>query len=139
MQVKQRRLLFPWLTLVLIAYVLPFLCDHWPRYEDLIGHDWNRWIHFIVFVALGAIPISAVSQKRSVLVSLLTTVPAVLLEPFHRAGSSIASCAQSMPADLFGIASGILLGLNLRAMGAAGRAASDRSAIEHEDVTGYRQ
>ena len=116
MHVQQRRLLFPWFVLVFVIYMLPYLCGPCQAYRDIVGHDSNRWLHFLLYMAVVAISLVATRGRISIPFALATAVPAILLEFLCGGATFAGACAQTVQADLFGIASGILLGWNLRIM-----------------------
>ena len=96
--------------LILIT-VLP---DSASLHDLVTGYDSNRWAHFISYAAVATIPFAAWKRKTGILFSLLLVFLIMALEflPIHVQGEMPHS--QSIPADLFGIAAGVLLGLNLR-------------------------
>lgn len=98
--------------LILIT-VLP---DNAALHDLVTGYDSNRWAHFIAYAAVITIPVAFWRRKAGILFSLLIAFLTMALEflPINVPGEM--AHAQSIPADLFGITAGVLLGLNLRLM-----------------------
>lgn len=73
-----------------------------------------RWVHFLVYAAVTSIPCAAWRTKKIVLVGLsfigLSVACDLLLTLAARPGRSL----ENVFSDLFGIAAGVLFGLNLR-------------------------
>lgn len=81
-----------------------------------VGYNLTRWVHFLAYVTLVAIPVVAWRKGIGLLFPLIigmTGFAVELLQTF-RPGSSFRP--QNAIADAFGICAGILLGLNLRMM-----------------------
>jgi hypothetical protein len=93
----------------------------------LLGGSWlgqvtapycpNRWIHFLVYAAVTSIPCAAWRTKRGVLCSLSVIGFSVVCGFFLAIAGRPENGLENVFSDLFGIAAGVLLGLNLRLMG----------------------
>ena len=110
------RLFYLWCVLtggVILISVLPgsSSIDHF-----LAAYDSNRWAHFLAYVSVATIPVAAWKSRTSILFSLIPALVSIALELWqsHMPGPMVRT--QNVPADLFGIAAGVLLGLNIRMM-----------------------
>ena len=110
------RLFYLWCVLtggVILISVLPgsSLIDHF-----LAAYDSNRWAHFLAYASVATIPVTAWKSRTSILFSLIPALVSIALELWqsHMPGPMVRM--QNVPADLFGIAAGVLLGLNIRMM-----------------------
>ena len=93
----------------------------------LLGGSWlgqvivpycpNRWVHFLVYAAVTSIPCAAWRTKRGVLCSLSVIGFSVVCGFFLAIACRQENGLENVFSDLFGIAAGVLLGLNLRLMG----------------------
>lgn len=93
----------------------------------LLGGSWlsqvtvpycpNRWVHFLVYAAVTSIPCAAWRTKRGVLCSLSVIGFSVVCGFFLAVACRQENGLENVFSDLFGIAAGVLLGLNLRFMG----------------------
>ncbi len=79
----------------------------------------SRWVHFLVYVAVTSIPCAAWRTKSGVLCCLSVIAFSVVRVFFFAVAGSTANGLENVFSDLFGIAAGILLGLNLRVMGSS--------------------
>jgi hypothetical protein len=76
----------------------------------------NRWVHFLVFVSLVAFPVASWARRNDVLIFLTTVVFVIVLEFSWMLIPGLSGRPQNVLANLFGLAAGILLGLNIRMM-----------------------
>jgi hypothetical protein len=74
----------------------------------------NPWVRFLAYAAVAAIPYAAWRMRWGILCSLLAAGFSVAYGLFHTIGGGPAGAMQNIPPDLFGVAAGVLLGLNLR-------------------------
>jgi hypothetical protein len=86
------------------------------NYPLVATFDSSRWAHFLAYALLAATPVAAWRYRRDVAFCLVPVVMSVALESFqaHTPGPNFHF--QNVAADIFGVAAGILLGLNLRLM-----------------------
>jgi len=113
---KINRTFYLWCVLMSGLILITVLPDSAALHNLVAGFDSNRWAHFISYTAVITIPVALWRRRIGVILSLLPVLLAMALEflPIHVQGEM--AHTQSIPADLFGIAAGILLGLNIRAM-----------------------
>ena len=110
------RLFYLWCVLtggVILISVFPggSLIDHF-----LAAYDSNRWAHFLAYAPVATIPVAVWKSRTRILCGLIPALVNIALELWqsHMPGPMVRT--QNVPADLFGIAAGVLLGLNIRMM-----------------------
>jgi hypothetical protein len=103
-----------WCSLLGAALILSNLpAEGWP-FEWITHYASNHWFHFLLYTAIVAIPVTMWKTKYRFMLSLVAVLLVIALGslqtfiPGHRDRSQ-----NAMP-DLFGVAAGVLLGLNLR-------------------------
>jgi len=106
------RLRYLWCVLTGAILLMPILPGSSLIYQAVAAYDANRWIHFLAYATVAAIPISSWGRRTSVLFSLAIVVIGIPLELLQ----GFTGRAQNVFADLFGFGAGILLGLNIRMM-----------------------
>ena len=85
-------------------------------YKALSIYDSNRWLHFLACGTIAAIPVAAWRPKTNLLLSLVIGSLGIVPELLQRIIPGSISRPRNILADLFGVAAGILLGLNMRVM-----------------------
>jgi hypothetical protein len=123
------QLRYLWCVLASGVLLMPILPSGSWIYQIVITYDSNRWVHFLVYTAVAAIPVAAWRRRASVLFSLSIAVLGTALEFLQMFIPSLIGRPQNALADLFGIGAGILFGLNIRAM--HNSAESSNSANPH--------
>jgi len=89
--------------------------DNWI-YQVIAIYDSNRWIHFLTYAALIAIPFATWRRTLNIILSFFPALLSVSFEASHFLHSEGLGRSRNLAADLFGIAAGVLLGLNIRLM-----------------------
>ena len=110
------RLRYLWCVLagaVLVVAAMPG--GSWLYQRDGLP-EWIRWVHFLAYAAVSAIPVAAWRRKTTVLLSFGALALGMILEGIQPLILGFHGRPQNLLADLFGIGAGILLGLNLRVM-----------------------
>jgi len=112
----KNRLLYLWCALTVGIVFIAILPGGNSIYQLLAAYDANRWVHFLAYAWVVAIPVAAWRRAASILLSLVPAIFAIALEAVqaHIPGPIVRT--SNIPADLFGVAAGVLLGLNLRMM-----------------------
>lgn len=110
------RWFYLWCILACLIVVIPML--HYAHVEsgNLFPFDSSRWIHFLIYAAAVAVPIGLWERGLEIYLSLAPVVVAIAIDSLASGPLLRAVRPQMIPAELFGIAAGILLGLNLRLM-----------------------
>jgi hypothetical protein len=110
------RLFYPWCFLAGVIFLVSILSSGSPVYHLIATVDSNRWIHFFAYASMATIPVAVWKGKTNVLLSFIPAIMSIVLELLqdHFGGPFIRT--QNVSADLFGIAAGVLLGLNIRVM-----------------------
>ena len=110
------RLLYLWCILtggIVFVSILPG--SSWI-YSFIAAYDSNRWVHFFAYASVAAIPIAAWKRRIGMVYSLLPLLLSVAIASSHVYFPGPRVRIENVPADIFGIAAGILLGLNIRMM-----------------------
>lgn len=111
---KDLRLLCIWGALavgVLVVSVLPSATS----FDPFSAAYWtDKWTHFLAYALVTSIPCTASRTKRSVLFCLAVVAFCALCELLSTMAGRPAHGPENVVSDFFGIAAGILLGLNLR-------------------------
>ena len=104
-------------------------------YQFIAPFDANRWIHFFAYASIAAIPVAGWRSKSNVLLSFILPILSIVLElvQSHLPGSPVRG--QNVPADLFGMAAGILLGWNIRTIRNSARSLGSINSDESHSET----
>ena len=121
------RLFYLWCVLTGGLVVISVLPARNSSYYFLALYDSNRWANFLAYALVAAIPIAAWKHRTSMCLSLIPAIISIALELWQKHVPGPIVRTQNVPADLFGIAAGILLGLNFRVM---------RKSAPSFDITG---
>jgi hypothetical protein len=105
-----------WFALVGVVLVLTNLPGRSWFYHVMFPYNSNRWLHFILYSIMAAIPVVAWRRWSIVLSSLVGVLLVVAVGSLQAFLPGHLTRPQPALPDLFGIAAGILLGLNLRMM-----------------------
>jgi putative effector of murein hydrolase len=98
---------------VLILSNLP--AEGWP-YEGITYYASNHWFHFLLYAAIVAIPVTMWKRKYRFMLSLVAVLLVIALGSLQTFIPGHRNRSQNAMPDLFGVAAGVLLGLNLRMM-----------------------
>jgi hypothetical protein len=98
---------------IFLASILP---GNSSTYQFIAAFDANRWVHFLAYASISTIPFATWKSKVNMFLSLLPAVISIALEGLQTHVSGPALCVLNVPADLFGLAAGVLLGMNIRVM-----------------------
>jgi hypothetical protein len=113
---KIGRFLYIWCLLIWAILLVSSLQHARSVYQYIAPLDLSRWIHFLAYAAVVALPIAAWVRKKSILLSFIAPILSIAIEATQAGIPLPALRMQTIPADLFGIGAGILLGLNIRMM-----------------------
>jgi hypothetical protein len=85
-------------------------------FHSIAAIDSSRWAHFLVYALVSTIPVAAWRYRRDVAFCLVPVLMSVALESLQAHTPGPVAHIHNVSADIFGIAAGILLGLNLHIM-----------------------
>lgn len=112
----KRRYIYLWCVLI-IGIFLPVLPHgNGPIFHEIAGYASNRWVHFLAYAAVAAIPVTCFKLRPLAWLSILLAVASVVFRLLQAHTSGTFTSFINVPADLFGLAAGILFALNLRMM-----------------------
>ena len=118
---KVNRFLYPWCLLICAIFLSSSLQSIRSAYQYIAPYDSSRWVHFLVYALVVALPVGTWRRRESILLSFLPPILSIVLEALQAGFPLSLLRTQTVPADLFGIAAGILLGLNIRTIRNAAR------------------
>ena len=111
---KRTMLLTFWCSLLVAALILSNLpAEGWP-YERINYYASNHWFHFLLYTAIVAIQVTMWKRKYRFLLSLVAVLLVIALGSLQTFIPGHSNRSQNAMPDLFGVAAGVLLGLNLR-------------------------
>jgi hypothetical protein len=103
-----------WCTMLGAALILSNLpAEGWP-YEAINQYTSNHWFHFLLYAAIMAIPVTVWKRKYRFMLSLVAVLLVIALGSLQTFVPGHGNRSQNAMPDLFGVAAGVLLGLNLR-------------------------
>lgn len=97
-------------------------------YTSVAAFDKNRWLHFLVYMAIVSIPFATWKNRADMVLSLIPPFLTYSLEYMQSSIYGPQIRYRNLSADLFGIAAGILLGFNLRVLRSSNRRQDDPPA-----------
>jgi putative effector of murein hydrolase len=118
---KINRFLYPWCLLICTIFLSSSLQNARSAYQYIADYDSSRWIHFLVYAMVVALPVGTWQRRESIFLSFVPPILSIVLEALQAGFPLSLLRTQTVPADLFGIAAGILLGLNIRTIRNAAR------------------
>lgn len=110
---KLKSIVLVWWIFVCGIFAVTLLDSSRQKFQFETTLDSSRWFHFLIYASLATVSLLAFKKWRTVLGSLIILALATIAEAFHAGIPLITLRSQTVPADLFGIAAGILLGLNI--------------------------
>jgi putative effector of murein hydrolase len=108
------KFLYPWCLLICALFLSSSLQSARSAYEYIAPYDASRWIHFLVYAVVVALPVGTWHRRESIFLSFVPPILSIVFEALQAGFPLSLLRTQTIPADLFGIAAGILLGLNIR-------------------------
>jgi hypothetical protein len=125
---KDRHLYF-WSMLVCGIALIAILPDASWIYSSIAAYDSSRWAHFLEYAIVTAIPVGAWGRRSRVMISFIPIFLCIALEALHIHFSAPGLRSSNISADLFGVAAGILLGMNIRVI----RSSEAGRSSDHSD------
>jgi len=105
-----------WCTLLGAALVVTNLpSEGWP-FAAITQYASNHWVHFLLYAGIVAIPVTIWRRKYRFMLSLVAVLLVIALGSLQTFIPGHQNRSQNAMPDLFGVAAGVLLGLNLRMM-----------------------
>lgn len=105
-----------WCFLVLCVFIFEALPGPNWIYTSVAIYDKSRWLHFVIYAAMLTIPFSEWKNRTTILLSIIPPFITYALEYVQSSLYGPHIRYRNLSADLFGMAAGILLGLNLRVL-----------------------
>jgi putative effector of murein hydrolase len=103
-----------WCLLLGAALILSNLpATGWP-YQTITEYASNHWFHFLLYAAIVAVPVTLWKRKYRFMLSLVAVLLVIALGSLQAFIPGHQNRSQNAMPDLFGVAAGVLLGLNLR-------------------------
>lgn len=103
-----------WGALLGTALILSNLPGTGRPYETITYYASNHWFHFLLYAALVTIPVTVWKKKYRFMLSLVAVLVVIALGSLQTFVPGHSNRSQNAMPDLFGVAAGVLLGLNLR-------------------------
>ncbi len=126
---KKNRLVYLWcLSLGGILFLSILRGSSW-YYDSIAAVDSSRWAHFLAYALVATIPVAAWRYRRDVAFCLVPVLMSVALESLQMHTPGPVAHIHNVSADIFGIAAGILLGLNLRIMRNSAKSSDNAHSI----------
>lgn len=103
----------------LVCFILVVAILHYGHVESgaLHSFDSSRWVHFLIYAAVVVLPVGVWHRGApQVFLSIAPLFIAISMDCLASDPMFAAVRPQTIPAEIFGVAAGILLGLNLRVM-----------------------
>jgi hypothetical protein len=103
---------------VTIAFALPGLTLHGPRFAENVD---DTWVHFLLYMALAALPLLGWRMREGIVLASGMALLSVVLQVVHGFVSGRGTDTHCTTINLLGVAAGVLLGLNIRALRASAK------------------
>jgi hypothetical protein len=111
---RKNRHIFVWYVFVVAIALIAILPDANWIYRAMAAYDSNRWVHFLEYAMIAAIPVGAWGRRTDVAISFIPVFLCIVFEVLHMHIPGPIARTSNISADLFGVAAGILLGMNIR-------------------------
>jgi uncharacterized membrane protein len=133
---RNNPLTYLWCLVIGGVFLLSILRGDSSIYHFFAAWDSSRWVHFLAYTLVTAIPVAACTYRRDVLVCLVPAIMSITFESLQMHVLGLNVRTQIIVAGLFGIAAGILLGLNIRVMRNSARSLENgRSDSSHSALS----
>lgn len=112
----KKNLFLIWCVLILAIIWIAVLPSDNLIHHLAVEYDSNRWLRFLAYASIVAIPVSSWRTRTGIASSLIPALMGMVFElwPVHVAGH--VGRPENITPDLFGLAAGVLFGLNIRVM-----------------------
>jgi hypothetical protein len=129
------RLCYLWCAMTSALFFISILPSGSWTYKALSIYDSNRWLHFLACATIAAIPVAAWRPRTNLLLSLVIGSLGVVPELLQQIIPGSIARPRNILADLFGVAAGVLLGLNMRVMLNPARSSREVSSSPSRSTT----
>jgi hypothetical protein len=123
-----------WYALVAGIFSIAILPTSSTIYPLVAAFDANRWLHFLAYALVTVIPVALGRGQSRILVSFFAVATCVAVELLRSHIPALPHVDQAA-ADMFGVAAGILLGLNLRVMRHSARTMNEARLDSSKELT----
>jgi len=83
--------------------LVTILSSNSTAYQSVAEYDSSRWLHFLAYTLVIAIPIAAWKLRSAMLLSFIPPIACIALEWRHAYILGALPRSQNLPADLFGV------------------------------------
>ncbi len=111
-----KRITIVWCVLISGIFLISIVPAGSWIYQSVASFYSDRWIHFLTYASIAAIPVGTWKKRPGILLSFLPAIYCLVVEYVQGQAPGRIVTTHNVTADLFGIAAGILLGLNIRVM-----------------------
>jgi hypothetical protein len=112
----KKSLFIIWCVLILsIAWIAVLPSDNLIHHLA-VEYDSNRWLRFLAYASIVAIPVSSWRTRTAIAISVIPALVGMALEVRQAHIHGLFGRPENVTPDLFGIAAGVLFGLNIRVM-----------------------
>jgi hypothetical protein len=105
-----------WCVLILVIVWVAVLPSDSPVHHLALQYDSNRWLRFLAYSSIIAIPVSSWRTRTAIAISFLPAFIGMALEMWQAHVHGLVGRPNNVTPDLFGFAAGVLFGLNIRVM-----------------------
>jgi hypothetical protein len=112
----KKRLFVIWCVLICAIIWIAFLPVDSSIHRFAVQYDSNRWLRFLVYASISAIPVSSWKSRITLVTSLLIPVLGMCIELWQTHVQASSGLSMNITPDLFGVAAGVLFGMNIRVM-----------------------
>jgi hypothetical protein len=127
-----------WCVLAGGVVLLSIIPGRGGTYEAFSSMDSNRWVHFLMYLAIATIPVGRWSWRTALLFAAAFAALGFGGEYLRALVPDLVGRPQNALADLFGVAAGILLGLNIRMLTIT-KSTTNGPAVVEQDTIRWRQ
>ena len=105
-----------WCVLILAIVWIAVLPSDSLVHHLAVEYDSNRWLRFLAYASIVAIPVSSWRTRTRIAISVMPALIGMGLEVWQTHVHGAFGRSENVTPDLFGIAAGVLFGLNIRMM-----------------------
>ena len=121
-----------WCVLILVIVWIAVLPSDSLVHHLAVQYDSNRWLRFLAYASIVAIPVSLWRTRSEIAISFLPAFIGMALEMWQAHVHGLAGRPENVTPDLFGFAAGVLFGLNIRVMGKSAKSSRNANSGSSE-------